>query len=303
MCNASGRDDQMLAMGKTAVKKIGLVIKSDPKARITARGFAEWLKQQGITVIDRDRPALDPTSAVTPQTHAPNDLFCVFVLGGDGTFLSAVRWIGDQKIPIIGVKFGELGFLAETGEEDLYPVAQQILAEKFTTTPRMRLSVQVIDAQDAIIAEETILNDVVINKGALARLANIKTYLNRRYLTTYRADGLIIATPTGSTAYSLAAGGPVVHPTVDCIILAPICPFTLTNRPLIVPDDIEIQLSLAEKTSHIMVTFDGQAGVALDDGARVKVRRSEFPVYTITLPDCDYFEVLKTKLRWSGGRA
>ena len=289
--------------GKMELKKIGLVVKNDPKAQTTAQSFAEWLTQQGVTVIDRDHLADNGDPAATHVKPAPTDLFCVFVLGGDGTFLSAVRWIGDHKIPIIGVKFGNLGFLAETVEEDLYPVAKRILENQFTTTPRMRLSVEVIDADNKIIAQETVLNDVVINKGALARLANIKTYLDQRYLTTYRADGLIIATPTGSTAYSLAAGGPVVHPAVDCIILTPICPFTLTNRPLIVPENIEIHLAFAEKTRHIMVTFDGQAGVALEDGARVRVRRSKYPVHLATLPDCDYFEVLKAKLRWSGGRA
>ena len=156
---------------------------------------------------------------------------------------------------------------------------------------------------DQEIARETILNDVVINKGALARLANIKTYIDDQYLTTYRADGLIIATPTGSTAYSLAAGGPIVQPAVPCIVMTPICPFTLTNRPLIVPDTVRITIGLTQEASDLMLTFDGQAGLAINHDVTIAIQKGPMPVQMITLSDWDYFEVLKAKLRWSGGRA
>ena len=142
----------------------------------------------------------------------------------------------------------------------------------------------------------------MINKGALARLAHIKTYVNDGFLTDYRADGLIVATPTGSTAYSLAAGGPIIHPTVQGILMTPICPFTLTNRPLIVPDDVVIKIQLAEKSADIIMTFDGQVGLPINEQNTIVLRKDPLPVNTIVLPDRDFFDVLKAKLRWSGSR-
>ena len=223
------------------------------------------------------------------------------MLGGDGTFLSAVRWIGDLDIPVLGVKFGEIGFLAETAAKNLIPAAENILKNEHTIKRRMRLEVQV-RRQDKKIISETVLNDIVINRAALARLARIATYINGSYLTTFKADGLIIATPTGSTAYSLAAGGPVIHPEVPGIIISPICAFTLTNRPLIVPDSIEIKLKLEKGASDIMLTFDGQEGLDITDKDTIIVRKGSHPLNMITLPGRHYFNVLKAKLRWSGGR-
>jgi NAD+ kinase len=152
------------------------------------------------------------------------------------------------------------------------------------------------------VISESVLNDVVINRGALARLADIETHIDDHYLTTFRSDGLIVATPTGSTAYSLAAGGPVIHPEVPGIILTPICPFTLTNRPLIVPDSIQIELKLARGASDIMLTFDGQKGLDINDRDVIRVCKGPHPLDMITLPGQHYFDVLKAKLRWSGGR-
>jgi len=232
---------------------------------------------------------------------APSDLFCVFVLGGDGTFLSAVRWIGNSSTPVLGVKFGEVGFLADTTESNLTQAAESVLQKKFTTVPRMRLLVSILRGETET-TRKTILNDVVINRGALARLAHVQTFIDDQFLTEYRADGLIIATPTGSTAYSLAAGGPVVHPAVDSILLSPICPFTLTNRPLIVPDSVCIKLKLAKGASDIILTFDGQAGLEIDEQDTIVVRKDRHPVHMIILPEHTYYDVLKTKLRWSGGR-
>ena len=284
-----------------ALKKVGLVIKIDAEAKRKADKFESWLRSKGIDVF-RKKSAL-PSSRIlnNPPPSAPSDLFCIFVLGGDGTFLSAVRWIGDQDIPILGIKFGEVGFLAESTEDGLYFAAEAILNNKFVTKPRMRLLVKVIREGKEFVSE-TVLNDVVINKGALARLAHIKTYINDHYLTTYKADGLIISTPTGSTAYALAAGGPIVHPAVPGIIMTPICPFTLTNRPLIVPDSACIKMQLAEKASDIMLTFDGQAGLEIDERDTIIARKGPHPIQMITMPDQHYFDVLKAKLRWSGCR-
>jgi len=283
------------------VKKVGIVVKEDIEAKRKADELEQWLRSRNIDIVSKEN--LPPKRRVSDRDKivAPPDLFCVFVLGGDGTFLSAVRWIGDQDIPILGVKFGEVGFLAETVEDNLFSAAESVLNNQFLTESRMRLLVKVTRKEKELVCE-TVLNDIVINKGALARLAHIETYINDHYLTTYSADGLIVATPTGSTAYSLAAGGPVIHPAVPAILMTPICPFTLTNRPLIVPDSACIKIKLEKKSSDIMLTFDGQAGLEIDEEHAIIIQKSLYPVKMITLPDQHYFDVLKAKLRWSGGR-
>ena len=283
------------------MKKIGLVVKTDPAAIHLADEFETWLQTHDVKVIRRASRALEDSRGANFAEQAPADLFCLFVLGGDGTFLSAVRWVGHQDIPILGIKFGEVGFLAETAAEALFAAARRILKHEFTTRLRMRLQV-CVNRKNREVACETVLNDVVINKGALARLAEIKTYINDHYLTTYRADGLIVSTPTGSTAYSLAAGGPVVHPAVPAIVMTPICPFTLTNRPLIVPESACITMRLVKKSSDIRLTFDGQTGREIDAQDIISVRKSNYPIRMVRFPDQQYFDILKAKLRWSGGR-
>ena len=281
--------------------KIGLYVKKDKRAVKKAAEFESWLQTKNIEVVRKESSPPGLHSPANNKISAPQDLFCVFVLGGDGTFLSAVRWIGDLAVPVLGVKFGKIGFLAETAAKNLIPAAENILKNEYTIKRRIRLDVQVIRPDKKII-NQTVLNDIVINRGALARLASIATYINGSYLTTFKADGLIIATPTGSTAYSLAAGGPVIHPEVPGIIISPICPFTLTNRPLIVPDSIEIKLKLEKGASDIMLTFDGQEGLDITDKDSIIVRKGSHPLNMITLPGRQYFNVLKEKLRWSGGR-
>ena len=282
-------------------KKAGIVVKEDIEAKRKADELEHWLRSKDIDVVSKENLPPKPSVAEKDNLFAPPDLFCVFVLGGDGTFLSAVRWIGDQNIPILGVKFGEVGFLAETVEDNLFSAVESVLNHQFLTESRMRLLVKVTRKEKELVCE-TVLNDIVINKGALARLAHIETYINDHYLTTYSADGLIVATPTGSTAYSLAAGGPVIHPAVPGILMTPICPFTLTNRPLIIPDSACIKIKLEKKSSDIILTFDGQAGLEINEKHTIIIQKSLYPVKMITLPDQHYFDVLKAKLRWSGGR-
>lgn len=282
-------------------KTIGIVLKNDERVSRQADDLEKWLIDSGFKVVRKESEPPHCSLARLEHPSPPKDLFCAVVLGGDGTFLSAVRWLRDNQVPILGVKFGEVGFMAEAAQERLFAVVENILSKPFVTQPRMRLKVDVWKEKERV-ASETILNDVVINKGALARLALIKTYVNDEFLTDYRADGLIIATPTGSTAYSLAAGGPIIHPSVPGILVTPICPFTLTNRPLIVPDSSSIKITLAQKSADIMLTFDGQVGLPIDDRHTIVMRKDPRPVNMIVLPDRRYFDVLKTKLRWSGSR-
>lgn len=279
---------------------IGLVVKPDANAQMHADALEQWLADKKCRVVRIASNAAPGETRPDPAV-APKNLYCVVVLGGDGTFLSAVRWLGNQQVPILGIKFGEVGFLAEAAEEQIFAAMESILSNNFATWPRMRLDVKV--RQDSrLLFHETVLNDVVINKGALARLALIKTHVDDRYLTDYRADGLIIASATGSTAYSLAAGGPIMHPHVPGILITPICPFTLTNRPLIVPDTAQIKMQLAEKADDIMLTCDGQVGVPIDENHTITVCKSTSPVQLITLPGRTFFDVLRAKLRWSGSR-
>jgi NAD+ kinase len=283
------------------LRKVGLFVKKDKKACQKADKFEAWLGNKNIEVLRKESTPPGMHSSAANQVSAPPDLNCLFVLGGDGTFLSAARWIGDLNTPVLGVKFGQIGFLAETAAENLFTAAEKIISGDYTINRRMRLNVDVV-REDEKIVSESVLNDIVINRGALARLADIEAYINDHYLTTFRSDGLILATPTGSTAYSLAAGGPVIHPDVPGIIITPICPFTLTNRPLIIPDSIRITLKLARGASDIMLTFDGQKGLDISDRDTIHVRKSPHSLNMITLPGQHYFDVLKAKLRWSGGR-
>ncbi|MBS0014137.1 MAG: NAD(+)/NADH kinase [Desulfobacterales bacterium] len=284
------------------MKQIGLFVKQDAAAQKTADAFEKWLQEKNVAVIRQNafQPQLglqtDRDNGVNPET-----MLCVFVLGGDGTFLSASRWIGEASIPMIGVKFGDIGFLAEIAEDSLFTAAQTVLDRNFEVESRARLKVRIF-SQGRLCVEETVLNDVVINKGALARLANIETCIDDHYLTTYRSDGLIVATPTGSTAYCLAAGGPVVHPAVEGILVTPICPFTLTNRVLIVPATSRIQIRLGEKAADIVATFDGQQGLEIAPTDTLLIEKSPSPLKLIKLPGHNYFDILKAKLRWSGGR-
>jgi NAD+ kinase len=282
-------------------ENIGLVVKADPEAAEKADELERWLEKQGIRAIRIRSPKPDRGVPGRAQAEAPPELDCVFVLGGDGTFLTAARWIGDRSIPILGIKFGQVGYLAAAQAENLFGAVEAMLEGALVTETRMRLFVELLRDGQTVVSE-AVLNDVVINKGALARLAHIQTDIDGRYLTTYSADGLIIATPTGSTAYSLAAGGPVIHPAVPGIILTPICPFTLTNRPLIIPDRSEITLRLGEKSTDIMLTMDGQEGFEVRAKDVIRVRKHPHPLKMLTFPGQRYYDVLKAKLRWSGGR-
>ncbi len=271
---------------------IGLIVKNDEKARKKADKLRQWLIKKDFNVI-----AADDLKHDLPQY----DFLCVIVLGGDGTFLSAARLIGSRDIPLMGIKFGEVGFLAESVEDNLFQAVEAVLKGKFFIEERMRLQVSVVRDKKEIASVE-VLNDVVINKSALSRLAYSAVYIDSNYLTTFKADGLIVATPTGSTAYSLAAGGPVIHPAVPGIVLTPICPFTLTNRPLVIPDSAEIEIRLEGDPADIVLTFDGQEGLDINSHDRIFVKKGLNPVKMISLSEHNYFKVLKARLMWSGGR-
>jgi len=284
------------------MKRIGIVVKAQERAIDKAKKLESWLQERGIEVLTRQNipaPITSDHCLIKNVDRAPSDLACIVVLGGDGTFISAIRWVQDTMIPVLGVNLGAFGFLTEVSANRLFPIMERVIKGDYQTQERILLSAEVL-RDDETVACQTVLNDVVINKEALARIAHIHTYIDEAYLTTFKSDGLIVATPTGSTAYSLSAGGPIVHPCVKTIILTPICPFTLINRPLMLPDNVTIRINVEQRDSNIFLTFDGQVGLHITHEDAVIVKKAPHTIRMIRSPDQSYYELLKSKLSWSG---
>jgi NAD+ kinase len=221
----------------------------------------------------------------------------VVVLGGDGTLIHGARLLAGRSTPILGINLGSLGFMTEVPVEDLFPVLDDVLGGRFRVDSRMKLSCRLV-REGRVVVEDEVLNDVVINKGALARIADHEVSIEGVPIATYKADGVILSTPTGSTAYSLSAGGPIVHPSVDCTVLTPICSHALTHRPIIVPADRTICISLASETADTFLTLDGQTGHSLQGGDNVEVVRSANRVNLVRNTRLGYFTILRQKLHW-----
>ena len=230
----------------------------------------------------------------------PKDMDSLVVLGGDGTLLGAARTVGQYGIPILGVNIGGLGFLTEIPLKRLYPAVEMMLQGRLEVESRLMLETRVLRDKSEI-CRFLVLNDVVINKGALARIIDLDVHINEQFLTTFRSDGLIISTPTGSTAYNLSAGGPILYPTLTNFIVTPICPFSLTNRPIILPDSDIVSIGMGKESEEkVSLTFDGQVGFDFSYGDRVVINKSKNKIKLIKSPDQTYFEILRAKLMWGG---
>ncbi len=236
----------------------------------------------------------EPDPHVTPL---PPETDGIVVLGGDGTLLSVARHYASLNVPILGVNVGALGFLTEISLDELYPSMEHVVEGNYQVEERMMLTARLV-RRGKVRWEKQFLNDAVINKGALARIVDLATWIDGEYLTTYRADGLIVSTPTGSTAYTLSAGGPISYPTLRHIILIPICPFTLSNRPIILPDTVTIAVTFEEKVQDAYLSLDGQEGHALQRQDRVEMCVAPQNLKLILSPHRSYFEILRTKLGW-----
>lgn len=275
------------------MKHIRLVVKNNPYAYREALKFKARLeKEKGLAVYWDEKE--EPLEGVG-LSKKPLDL--VVVLGGDGTLLKAVRLYGALEAPILGVNLGGLGFLTEIALEELPLLIEKIFEGDYQTEPRMVLTARIVRGGEDLFPL-SFLNDVVINKGVLARIIDLETSIDGQFLTSYRGDGLIVSTPTGSTAYNLAAGGPILHPSLKTIILTPICPFTLTNRPIIVQDNVVIDIRLGSKAKEVWLTFDGQVGYPLREGDLVRIEKAVKSILLIKNPFKNYFEILRTKLKW-----
>jgi Predicted sugar kinase len=264
-----------------------VVIFSKPKQPDVARVAGElevWLRERGVTA------TADPPVPVTTAA----DL--AVVVGGDGTLLAAARALADHQIPILAINHGSLGFLTEVTLEQMYRALDDVLAGRFVTDRRMMMDIAV--HQGADVAEYRALNDAVINKGTLARIIEIEARVDGQYVSTFRSDGIIVCTPTGSTAYNLSAGGPIIFPTMSAMVVTPICSHTLTNRPIVLPGDVLIEMTLKSQQDEVQLTVDGQVGLRLNLGDRVTVRKSRHTVQLIAPGDKNYFDVLRGKLKW-----
>ncbi len=279
--------------------KIGVVTKLNKEEAVEeAKKLLAWAQEKGVEVfIDRDLAMKTGYGEGYDKNRIPELIDVLVVLGGDGTLLSAARLVGTKEVPILGVNLGSLGFLTEIALDELYDVMEKVLRGEYECEERMMLCARVYRWGEEVAAY-TVLNDAVINKGTLARIIDLETKVDGEYITTYRADGLIISTPTGSTAYSLSAGGPIVHPSLNSIIISPICPFTLTNRPIVLPEHMKIEVTLKTPESDVLLTLDGQVGFPLRVGDIVKVERASRHLLLIKSPTRSYFEVLRKKLKW-----
>ncbi len=287
------------------MKRIGIIAKQNkPEALAITGQLVEWLKPRGVEVyIDEEAVKSIPPDLLGLSLNAvkkeeiPSHAEMIIVLGGDGTLLSIARLVGSHPVPILGVNLGGLGFLTEITTEELYRVLERVIRGDYVTDERVVFNAAVIRREERL-AEFIVLNDAVINKGALARIIDIETTINGEYLTTFKSDGLILSTPTGSTAYNLSAGGPIVHPSLHCIIITPICPHTLTNRPIMIPDDVEVRAILKSKQQEVLLTLDGQQGFVLEFGDVVEVKKAERKILLVKSPYRHYFELLREKLKW-----
>lgn len=289
----------------SSIKRIGLVLKPhQPEALKTICELTQWLTARGIELvggpeIERERIQHQTGCSVreVPSDKLASEVDLVLVLGGDGTMIATARMIGDSDVPVLGINFGGLGYLAEFRIEELNSALEAILDGDYRLDKRVMLSVELLRGNESI-TKNRVLNDVVINKSALARIIEIEAYFNQQFVNSFRADGLIVSTPTGSTAYNLSAGGPVIFPSMNAIVIAPICPFTLSNRPLVVPDDADIELRLKTDKEDVALTLDGQVGFSLQVEDRVMIRKSHTTFNLIQPANRNYFDVLRDKLRW-----
>jgi len=281
------------------IKKIGIIanIEKEKSAECILR-LKEWMLNKKLEVfLERETAGKLGESAGFEGRYLAGLADIIVVLGGDGTLLRAARSVREFDVPILGINLGTFGFLTEVNLNEMFSALEIILNGDYRTEKRMMLDVAVHRNRERV-GERTVLNDIVINRGNLSRIIDLKTFVNDRHLTTFKSDGLILSTPTGSTAYCLSAGGPIVFPDLNSIIVTPICPHTLTNRPVILPENAIVKVVLWTKEKGATLTMDGQDSFTLRSGDTVTINKSRFFTNLIVSPHRDYLEILRTKLGW-----
>ena len=259
----------------------------------------KWLETRGVSAVYDEETAnsLPDTSKGRTRQLVADSSQLLLVLGGDGTMLAAARLAASRSIPILPINMGSLGFLTSFTLDELYPALEDTLTGRSSVSQRVMLQVQ-LERAGSVIENQSALNDAVINKGALARMIELHLIINSEFVCRYRADGLIVASPTGSTAYSLSAGGPIVHPAVESFVITPICPHMLSDRPLVIRDSSSIEMKLSADTESVFLTLDGQRGIPLQPADRVRISRAKESLKLIQPPKKSYFEILRSKLKW-----
>ncbi len=281
-------------MSVKRINSVGVVVKPGNKeARETARELSTWLRTRGIAECGEPIAADEIRAGHSLSLDA--DL--IVVLGGDGTMISTARLVGDADVLVLGINYGSLGYLTDFRIEEMFPALELIIAGEYAIDRRVMLEVEQMRGNERLVSGR-VLNDVVINKSALARIIEIEAKLDGLFVNSFRADGLIVSTPTGSTAYNLSAGGPIVYPSMNAVVMTPICPFTLTNRPLVVPDDAVIELKLENENEGVFLSLDGQTGYAMKAADRVVIRKSQTSFNLVHPANRNYFDVLRDKLKW-----
>jgi NAD+ kinase len=281
---------------------VGLVVNYEKeKTRETACRVINWLNSKKLKVcIEKNMgKKIGKQELDCPTEKFLKEVDLIISLGGDGTLLRAARLAAAENIPVFGVNLGGLGFLTQIGIDDLEKSLEKLYQEKYFLDERMMLTCSV-ERRGKEIKKFTALNDVVIGKGAFARIISLATYVNNNYVITYSADGLVVSTSTGSTAYSLSAGGPIVKPSINSIILTPICPHTLSARPFIISEDDQVKITLEVNEEEVMVTIDGQEGFDLKPNDEVIIKKSDHKARLIAFKEKSFYTILREKLRWSG---
>ncbi len=276
----------------------GIVCKEDnTEALALSMRVREWIRGRGIDCLIEEHVSHAFGVESTPAPWDKADI--IIAIGGDGTFLRTIWMSAEKGIPILGVHMGYLGFLTEVMEDEVYDALEAVLSGNFVREERAMFKSTLVRDGNTITSQH-VLNDVVINKSAVARIIDIEVWTDSTFITCYRADGLIVSTPTGSTAYNLATGGPIVHPQVDAIILTPICPHVLSNRSIVLPDSQEVNIIVqsGKRSDNIYLTLDGQRGFPLEAGDKLVVKRGDYKAIILRFPQRDYFEILRTKLGW-----
>jgi NAD+ kinase len=282
------------------IKKVGIISKPK-KAEVgeVVPALLDWLRKREIEVyVDKETAATlaSPEKSLS-RNQMPSSVDLLVVLGGDGTLLATARALAGKPVPILAVNLGGLGFLTVITRDELYPTLERVLIGDFQTERRVQLAADIVRA-DETIASFLALNDVVLNKGAIARILDFEVYVDGKFVSNFKSDGLIVSTPTGSTAYSLAAGGPVVSPGVPAFIVTPICGHTLTNRPIVISDSAKIEVIAKSQRESAYVTVDGQLGIAARSEDVVRMIKAASCVELIQPEEKNYFEILRQKLKW-----
>ncbi|MBI4666434.1 MAG: NAD(+)/NADH kinase [Nitrospinae bacterium] len=282
------------------MKNIGVVAKTQsPLAVEGLQSLSAWLVQRGMNcLVDNESAQAAGIKSMLTKSDLAREADMVVVMGGDGTFLSVARMMEGRMAPILGVNLGALGFLTEFAYEEMFPALEQVLSGDYAFEDRIMLDVG-ISREGKTIASYTALNDIVINRGAHTRMLHLLVYVDGVFVNEYTADGLIVATPTGSTAYNLSAGGPIVHPSVGAIIISPICPHTLSNRPIVIPDGLKVEIALAPSTQGDgLATMDGQVSLQVGFRDRLVVKKASSVSRIILSPYKNYYQLLRGKLKW-----